>query len=262
MFIRGIGIICGAGIGINSFKEADLRTIPTTIDNNIIKSYRLPRQMRRADRFAKLAAIAAGDALSDAQLTEQDKLTNCGVLLASAFGPHQTTFAFLDDLLDYPENEISPTKFSHSVHNAAASYIAMLYGLKAISVTVTGFNNIWFNALGMAENLLNQDSISQILLLGVDENALINHLLRENRPQLLNGVEQFMECAVGMVLSSEPCYNCAEITTHEEKSTSAEQKIIIRQDMITLTNGKSIQLSLPSRVPFGSALETISTIIS
>ncbi len=45
--------------------------------------------------------------------------------MATAFGPHVTTFNFLDDILDHGDAAVSPTTFSNSVHNAAASYIAM-----------------------------------------------------------------------------------------------------------------------------------------
>lgn len=50
------------------------------------------------------------------------------MIVASSFGPHRTTCAFLDDLLDYREEDVMPTTFSHSVHNAAASYAASAFG--------------------------------------------------------------------------------------------------------------------------------------
>ena len=74
-----------------------------------------------------MAVLAAGDALADSGIEDKAK-RNIGMIVATAFGPHVTTFGFLDDILDHGDAAVSPTTFSNSVHNAAASYITTVPG--------------------------------------------------------------------------------------------------------------------------------------
>ena len=104
-----------------------------------------------------------------------------GVIVASSFGPHRTTCAFLDDLLDYREEDVMPTTFSHSVHNAAASYAASAFGLRGPEFTLTGFENLFYEALRTAE--LCGALCPRMLVVSVEENALMteeiaNHVRR------------------------------------------------------------------------------------
>ena len=103
------------------------------------------------------------------------------MIVASSFGPHRTTCGFLDDLLDYREEDVMPTTFSHSVHNAAASYAASAFGLRGPEFTLTGFENLFYEALRTAE--LCGALCSRMLVVSVEENALMteeiaNHVRR------------------------------------------------------------------------------------
>ncbi|MCF6175217.1 MAG: beta-ketoacyl synthase chain length factor [Victivallaceae bacterium] len=256
MFIKGIGLISGAGIGLAPLQIAD-GVIPNLIPDELIKSYKLPRMMRRADRFSRICAVAAKEAVTDAGASPEI-MKNSGIMVVSAIGPHRTTFAFLDELLDYPEAEVSPTKFSHSVHNAAASYISILCGINGMSLTITGFDNPWFNALVMAETALQQGSCQQILLVGADENGLLSKLLEANLDKELNR-DKFTECAVGMILSNQADADdyCSISTMHNVKAD-----LIVSKGSIKLANGNDtlINNDLPSGM-FGNALECIAMAI-
>jgi hypothetical protein len=124
-------------------------------------------QMRRADRFCKMAVSAAQDAIKD----NQSKVIaqNTGIILATAFGPHPTTFKFLDNLLDYKENEVSPTLFSHSVHNAAVSYIAAEFQINGPTLTLAGFDGVFVEALKLARCWLENKVCSYVLLGAAEE---------------------------------------------------------------------------------------------
>ncbi len=256
MFIKGIGLISGSGIGFDLL-QTPVGGLPTYISDELIKSYKLPRMMRRADRFSRICAIAANEAVADAG-SAPEIMKNSGIMVVSAIGPHQTTFAFLDELLDYPEAEVSPTKFSHSVHNAAASYISILCGINGMSLTITGFDNPWFNALVMAETVLQQGSCQQILLVGADENGLLSKLLEDSLGKKLR--DSFTECAVGMILSNQADTDdyCSVTALN---NTPAD--VVINKNEIKLTNNSDMlaNYNLPSTM-FGNALDCVAAAIS
>ena len=124
--------------------------------------------MRRADRFAKMAILAAHDALKNSSL-EEIPSERIGIIFATAFGPHNTTFKFQDDIIDYSETGVSPTLFSNSVHNAAVSYISRALKIKGPTWTVTGFDRPFEHAVELAEAWLKEDRCDAILLGGGDE---------------------------------------------------------------------------------------------
>ena len=136
-------------------------------ENGGLGNHTFSGQMRRADRFCKMAVSAAHAALSD----NRDKITaqSTGIILSTAFGPHPTTFKFLDNLLDYKENEVSPTLFSHSVHNAAASYIAAEFQINGPTLTLAGFGGVFAAALKLAHCWLENKVCSYVLLGAAEE---------------------------------------------------------------------------------------------
>ncbi len=187
--ILGIGVVGTYGRGLDSleavlqnerFVEPDFidvhgltSKVPVySVKKEDLKDKTLSRKMRRADRFSKMAVIAASDALKDSELSSGDG--NCdnssvGVILSTGFGPHATTFDFLDGYLDYGEAAVSPTSFSHSVHNAAASYISSLLGIRGPTHTVTDFDLPFQNAFLVADSWLNEGRCEYVLLGSVDE---------------------------------------------------------------------------------------------
>jgi 3-oxoacyl-[acyl-carrier-protein] synthase II len=133
MFISGIGIVFTRGRGIDSFERALNEGWKEPSNGDLIPAYRvaneslsdvsLSKKIRRADRFSRMALISAYDAYTDSNISVHDR-GKLGIILSTAFGPHTTTFGFIDDILDFGDSSVSPTKFSNSVHNAAASYIS------------------------------------------------------------------------------------------------------------------------------------------
>ena len=185
MYISGIGTIGAFGRGIESLKNVLLqggispvfkevhgisKPVPVySVKKEDIKEKALSRKMRRADKFSKMAVIAAFDALNDSGPSIENIDDSLGIILSTGFGPHVTTFDFLDGYLDYGENAVSPTSFSHSVHNAAASYISSILGVRGPTQTVTDFNQPFQNALLLAQTWLGQGRCKNILLGCVDE---------------------------------------------------------------------------------------------
>ncbi len=186
MKVAGIGVVFTRGRGINSFEEA-LRQgwlppcrieLPSTNDKSLpvyhvaqdtIVDKAVLRRIRRADRFSKMAVLAGCDAMEDSGIVFDDKPSSVGIIVAASFGPHVTTFRFLDDILDYGDANVSPTVFSHSVHNAAASYIAYVLGTRGPTLTLTQFSFPFHQAIILAESWLNEGRCEYVLVGTVDE---------------------------------------------------------------------------------------------
>ena len=127
------------------------------------------KKIRRADNFAKMAVSASIKACSDFDFS--DTKSDISIILATQFGPHVTTFKFLDNLLDYSETGVSPTIFSHSVHNAAASYIASTLGIIGQTLTITSFIDPFRQALVLADAWLATDQANKIIICYTEEES-------------------------------------------------------------------------------------------
>jgi 3-oxoacyl-[acyl-carrier-protein] synthase II len=92
-----------------------------------------------------------------------------GVILSTAFGPHVTTFGFLDTILDYGDAAVSPSIFSNSVHNAAASYIAESLNIQGPTMTVTQFFHSFQHALQLARLWLEEGRCDYVLAGAADQ---------------------------------------------------------------------------------------------
>ena len=125
--------------------------------------------IRRADMFTKMAVSASNKACSAFEFNNE--AMEISIIVATLFGPHVTTFKFLDNLLDYSDSGVSPTLFSHSVHNAAASYIAVSLGIRGQSLTITSFNDPLKQALILADAWLEFDQTKKIVVCYVDEES-------------------------------------------------------------------------------------------
>ncbi len=125
--------------------------------------------IRRADNFAKMAVSASKKACSNIKFAEDD--TDTSIILCTQFGPHVTTFKFLDNLLDYSDTGASPLTFSHSVHNAAASYIASSLGIKGQSLTLTSFIDPLKQAFLLADAWFYCEQAKKIIICYVEEES-------------------------------------------------------------------------------------------
>lgn len=182
MNIAGIGTIFSGGRGVQSFQSAlenGTKKIPYVIPPEVLKDRSITRKMRRSDRFSRMAAISAFDAVKDSGINDK----SLGVIVSTAFGPHTTTFKFLDGILDYGPNAASPTVFSNSVHNAAASYISSLLDIKGPTLTVTDFAFPFQNALLIAKGWLQSNKCDYVLLGAIDEyGEVLNYIYNKRFP--------------------------------------------------------------------------------
>lgn len=179
MLILGMGMIGAPGLGVDAW-EAALRKgwLPPVavaapvghrpaylVDFEAVPDKTLLRKLRRADKLSKMAVLAATEAMADSNSGSGEHARGrIGIILATALGPHVTTFEFLDGLLDFGDAAASPTAFSHSVHNAAASYVASSLEIQGPTLTVTRFSFAFQEALRLARCWLDQGRCDQVLV--------------------------------------------------------------------------------------------------
>lgn len=182
MKVLGIGVLFSRGRGVDSFRQAlqegwrepatvsvKERKLPVyPVDLERIQDRAVLKKLRRSDKLSKMAVLAASDALADSGLGPEGK-KRLGVIVATAFGAHVTTFEFLDGILDFGEAAVSPTAFSNSVHNAAASYISTALDIQGPTLTVTQFFFSFQAALQLADAWLREGRVEHVLVGAADQ---------------------------------------------------------------------------------------------
>ena len=183
MRITGIGTVFSQGRGIEALTHAlehgsqkpDWHQHPTggvpvqIVTKETLTDKKLLKKMRRADRFSRMAVLAAVDAVTDSRLQLSGDKQNLGIILSTALGPHATTFKYLDDILEYGDDSTSPTLFSHSVHNAATSYISATIGCRGPTLTLSQFGLSFHQTLILAQAWLDEGRCDYVLAGSVDE---------------------------------------------------------------------------------------------
>jgi len=173
------------------------------IGTEAIKRIRLQYPaIRRADRYTAMIINAAAHCLAQANLSFPLE-GKTALLVASAFGPSRTTFSMIDEILEYPENEILPTKFSHSVLNAALSYLALVAGVQGDNYALCGFDDVFHDALVLADSLLRGGRVGQVLLVGCDESNILTEILPQVLPEFTD--KEAEDCVLAMLLTRENC---------------------------------------------------------
>jgi len=254
MFISGIGIVFTRGRGIGCFDKALKEGWREPSREGLIPAYRvsqetladasLSKKLRRADRFSRMSVLSAVDAYRESGISvnQTEKL---GIIHATAFGPHVTSFSFIDDMIDYTDANVSPTKFSNSVHNAAASYISAILDCRGPTVTLTQFKFAFQNALIIAGSWITDGRCDHVLCgctdelgtvmeyackmkLDIAKDGKINPFTFSDSPVSVPG-----EGSVFIMLSKEKCSNnYGEIT-----ETSFSRTITGNPDLFVIDTG-------------------------
>src|SRR3972149_3161853 len=126
------------------------------------KKYTDKRQDSRIDRFIQMALLSSFLAIEDSGLILDDR-TRIGIIFGSGYGPLQTTFRFLDSLIDFGDKCASPTLFANSVHNSLASHVSILLKVQGPCLTVTCFEQTTFSVMTTAINWLREGTADYVL---------------------------------------------------------------------------------------------------
>lgn len=189
MGIVGIGVISGRGRGRDAHTGEDRAPVREMsgvsvcpVDPGLLKDRDALGAMRRADPFSKMAVLAAYDACRDAGYAAGATDPVTAIIVTTAFGPHRVTFSYLDEILDYGDLEVSPTRFSHTVHNAAASYVAAALDCRGPVCTITDFHAPLYAGVLTAGLWLREGRCARALVGYVEEaSAPMSYAIAEKR---------------------------------------------------------------------------------
>lgn len=119
--ITGLGL-CAPGFdhidAFRAWRANPQRPLPEGRTAHASASRMAPTERRRAPHTIRLALEVASQALGTRDAAD------VGAVFCSAFGDMANTDAILATLAEAPE-QLSPTRFTHSVHNAAAGHWSM-----------------------------------------------------------------------------------------------------------------------------------------
>ena len=179
--VLGIGTVSALGCGIETLKTGlegkvkpaiEEHKIATADGETSLKVYTagvsgldrfVSRQaLRRMDRFIQMALLSSYLAIEDSGVTLGDR-TRIGIIFGSGYGPLQTTFSFLDSLIDFGDKCASPTLFANSVHNSLASHVSILLKVQGPCLTVTCFEQTTFSVMTTAINWLREGTADYVL---------------------------------------------------------------------------------------------------
>lgn len=208
--ILGIGVITSLGRGLDAQKVGmsappPIGDRPCRVDDAMLRDESLSRFLRRADRFSKMAVLAAADAHAMARSDDTPTDPAVALIVASGFGPHARTFRFLDGILDHGDAAALPTDFSHSVHNVVSGYITQCLNITGRSCTVTNFRGAFAEAVRLAQCWLAGGDCTRVLVGAVDElGEVAIHLASRMMDQPVIGGEGAIFLELGPVRSTRP----------------------------------------------------------
>ena len=184
--IKGIGVVGGFGCGIEALEQAVTErtclagkvTMPSSqgeiavpallADTSVLSKYVDKKALRRIDHYIRMALLGAHLALEDAGMLESPR-ARLGIIVATGYGATCNTFDFQQSILNVADPCGSPTKFSNSVHNAAASHISILLNEMGPTLSVSHFDLSFPSAFLTALQWLYDDRVDTVLVGGVDE---------------------------------------------------------------------------------------------
>ncbi len=169
--VSGIGVIGAFGTDLDSLQNLDGdKSLPEPLvaDTAILKSLSPNINLRRTDQFSQLALTASILALKDAQ-TNISEISDYGLIVATGYGAVTSTCSFKDSFINNSSLGASPTFFTKSVHNQAASQLSMQLGIRGPIATVCQHYFPFQMALQLACTWLKEGRVSRIIIGGVDE---------------------------------------------------------------------------------------------
>lgn len=179
--VQGASLVTSLGMGGDAIRTAlengddGLRAIdetgpgmftylaPDGFDKDLVPA----GQRRRMSRLSRLAYAATSLALEDGRIQGED-LSGTALVFGTGLGEMQVTREFLETMAERGPLLASPALFQNSVHNAAASYIAMGLRMTGPAVTVS---QGWISgeaALAAAATLLESGACRRALVVAAE----------------------------------------------------------------------------------------------
>ncbi|OUR98865.1 hypothetical protein A9Q84_05485 [Halobacteriovorax marinus] len=146
----------------------ELRVSPFKIPKFTLKADIPTAVQRRLGHFARMSFQAILLALEESKLEFEDP-SRVGIIVGTGNGPVSTDNFYLSKLAKYGGKGASPTYFANSIHNTAASFIAISLGITGPISTVVNLELSSAVALDTANTWLEADLVDYVLVAIGDE---------------------------------------------------------------------------------------------
>jgi hypothetical protein len=157
----------------NTFEEDFLENPIDYSETNIIyalkpdyKAFITPSAIRRMSSGVKNSVVASSLAMNEAQVKALD-----GIITGTGMGCIQDSEKFLDKLVAFNEQYLTPTSFIQSTHNTVSGQIALNIKCNAYNFTYVNTGSAFQSALLDGLMQIKYDRKNNILIGGVDEIA-------------------------------------------------------------------------------------------
>ncbi len=152
-----------------------------------------PMKIRRLGRLQTLCLLAA----KKAGLPPEAAAGDTGVYLGTGLGSLNETTAFIENMVLNGEELVKPANFINSVHNAAASSLALEFSLKGENLTVAHREVSFDAALGHAVSALRNGRAARAVVCGADELNYYHALAGEAKGSWKTAAEPLRPLASG-----------------------------------------------------------------
>lgn len=166
-FINGVGCVSGQETLDSGFLESITDYSNTSLIRAIRPDYKAfipPAAIRRMSTGVKNSTVASAIALKEAGAEELQ-----GIITGTGMGCIQDSEKFLDKLINYDEEYLTPTSFIQSTHNTVAGQIALNLKSKAYNFTYVHVGSSFQSALLDGLMQIAESDKDKILVGGVDE---------------------------------------------------------------------------------------------
>jgi 3-oxoacyl-[acyl-carrier-protein] synthase II len=187
--ITGIGVVSPLGIGKEAFWRGSLEgrsvfkqiqlfetarfSCKRAAEVNDLTEHIPPKVLKEWSRSAKLACTAALLAIRDASLNlDAIDPSRIGVVLGTVRGSIASMIRFDQDVFQSGPRHVDPLLFPNTVHNSAAGYVSIHFGIAGLNTTLSTGPSSGLEAIRYAVDSLEKGDVSIVLAGGGDELCL------------------------------------------------------------------------------------------
>ena len=186
--ITGIGVISSIGVGKGSFWEGciqgksgirpisgfDVSHLNSKLGGQLpdidFRKYIKPANLRRMDRFGKMAVSAVRMALDDSGLElENEDPDRIGIMVGTGLGSSKSVDLYYRGLVEEGPTGATPLLFQTSVPNSICSHSSLEFGIRGVNTTFSHKEASVESAIVFAFHLLKKGDVQVIFAGGGDE---------------------------------------------------------------------------------------------
>jgi hypothetical protein len=169
--VMGLGMVSRIGdtADLERLLAGDCQIYPNMLLSNHILPLDIPdgfnispQLFRRMSHFAKISLLSANSAVKDSGLDIAGK--SIGIIQGSVYGPIVSGIQAFDDLIDFGDNQLSPTNFSGSVFNTSATYLSLAFGIQGCTLSHTSGMDTLYNSLLTASLWLENKTVDFVIM--------------------------------------------------------------------------------------------------